>query len=190
MTSNHRTIRAIAILAGMIALIAAAASYGHQTELLLSWGVGIYSYAVPLTVDLLAIICSLALHTKGVAKAGRVAAVVMLTLAGGMAVAANVIAGGTVGAKVANGWMVLAYLGAEWVSAKVRQAQPGKPTPTAQEREKRSAAARKAAATRKRNATATKAKANGRTPRPPKPTDVEALEEAFSAPSAPVSPGA
>ena len=45
MTSNHRTIRAIAILAGMIALIAAAASYGHQTELLLSWGVGIYSYA-------------------------------------------------------------------------------------------------------------------------------------------------
>src|SRR5262249_56207446 len=112
--------RVVQVPAGPIAAIAAGSSYGHQTELLHSWGVGLYSYAVPLTVDLLAIVATVARHTPGLDRSGRRAATSVLCLAGAASVAANLVAGANIGARIANVWCVVAYLAAEYLLAKVQ----------------------------------------------------------------------
>ncbi len=163
-----------------IMIVAAAVSYGHQRELLAQWGVDRFaSLAVPLTVDLLAITCNIALHIPGVARRGFWTSLVVLVAAVAVSGSANFIAGGTLGAKYANLWTVLAYLLSEFVTASVK----------ASAREKdpmRVVAGRKAAATRK----AAPRKTSPRKPRMPKPpaTDVEANKMLAAAGAAPVSP--
>lgn len=164
----------------LIMVVAAAVSYGHQRALLKSWGVDQAAcIAVPLTVDLLAITCNIALHIPDVARRGFWTSLVVLVLAVAVSGTANFIAGGTLGAKCANLWTVVAYLLSEFVTSAVK----------ARTRDKdpvRVAAGRKSAATRKRTARKT-TPARRRTPRLPD-TDVEANEMLLVAGAAPVSP--
>jgi hypothetical protein len=164
----------------LIMVVAAAVSYGHQRALLKSWGVDdVASYAVPLTVDLLAITCNIALHIPDLARRGFWTSLIVLILAVAVSGTANFIAGGTLGAKFANLWTVVAYLLSEFVTSAVRaRTRPKDPV--------RVQAGRKSAVTRKqtsRKTTPTKR----RTPRAPN-TDVEANRMLEVAGVAPVSP--
>lgn len=164
----------------LIMVVAAAVSYGHQRSLLLSWGVDdAAAIAVPLTVDLLAITCNIALHIPDVARRGFWTSLVVLVLAVAVSGTANFIAGGTLGAKCANLWTVVAYLLSEFVTSAVRAR-------TREKDPKRVAAGRKSAVTRK----ATTRKSPTRKPRAPKlpATDVEANKMLAAAGAAPVSP--
>ena len=164
----------------LIMCVAAFVSYGHQRELLATWGVDrVAQYAVPLTVDLLAITCFTVLHIPDVARRGFWTSLVVLILAVAVSGSANFIAGGTLGAKYANLWTVVAYLLSEMVTvtskARARVKDPV-----------RVAAGKKAAANRGR----TTRKTSTRQPRTPKlpATDVEANRMLAAAGAAPVSP--
>ena len=164
----------------LIMIVAAAVSYGHQRALLKSWGVDdVASYAVPLTVDLLAITCNIALHIPDLARRGFWTSLVVLILAVAVSGTANFIAGGTLGAKFANLWTVVAYLLSEFVTSAVKARTRAK-DPV------RVAAGRKASATRKRTTRKT-TPTKLRTPRAPA-TDVEANRMLEVAGVAPVSP--
>lgn len=162
-----------------IMIVAAFVSYGHQRALLASWGVDeVAQWAVPLTVDLLAITCNIALHIPDVARRGFWTSLVVLIAAVAVSGTANFIAGGTLGAKCANLWTVVAYLLSEFVTASVK----------ARAREKdpvRVAAGKKAAQNRKRT-TKTNPTRKPRTPKVPD-TAAEMLALAGSK-VAPVSP--
>lgn len=182
MSSSSSSVKLIRACSTAIMVIAAVISYSHQRHLLLTWGVDdLAAYALPITVDLLAIICTLAIHTEGVARSGRNAAIVVLIAAGLASGTANFVAGGTFGSKLANVWSVVAYLLAEWVAAKVKTAPPAVDP-------KRSEAAKQAAATRKANATR-KAKPRARQPKAPASV-AEANAMLKTAGVAPVSPAA
>ena len=144
----------------LIMVVAAFVSYGHQRELLAQWGVDrVAQYAVPLTVDLLAITCNIALHIPDVARRGFWTSLVVLVAAVAVSGTANFIAGGTLGAKCANLWTVVAYLLSEFVTAAVRAKARAKDP-------KRVAAGKKAAATKARTVRKTTTR-KPRTPRPP-----------------------
>lgn len=163
-----------------IMVVAAAVSYGHQRELLATWGVDrMAQLAVPLTVDLLAITCNIALHIPGVARRGFWTSLLVLIAAVAVSGTANFIAGGSTGAKYANLWTVLAYLLSEFVTASVKQAARVKDPVRVQ-------AGKKSAATRKQSPKSTTTR-KPRTPRPPA-TDVEANKMLARAGVAPVSP--
>jgi len=165
----------------LIMIVAAAVSYGHQRALLATWGVDhTAQYAVPLTVDLLAITCNIALHIPDVARRGFWTSLVVLVLAVAVSGTANFIAGGTLGAKCANLWTVLAYLLSEFVTSAVKARTRAK-DPV------RVAAGRKAARTR---TTATRKASTTRKPRAPKLPDTaaEANKMLAAAGAAPVSP--
>lgn len=115
------TIKVIRVLSLLIMAAAAAVSYSTQRHLFLDWQVDVFTAAIaPIAVDLLAIICTLAVHTDDVARKGRRAAIVVLVLTGSASTAANFIAGQTVGSKVVHASMVVLYLMAEWIAAQVK----------------------------------------------------------------------
>ncbi|MGE5827595.1 MAG: DUF2637 domain-containing protein [Micromonosporaceae bacterium] len=164
----------------LIMVVAAFVSYGHQRELLATWGCDrVAQYAVPLTVDLLAITCNIALHLPELARRGFWTSLIVLILAVAVSGSANYIAGGTPGAKYANLWTVLAYLLSEFVTAAVKvRAREKDPV--------RVAAGKKAAASRKRTTKSTPTR-KPRTPKLPA-TDAEAYRMLALAGAAPVSP--
>jgi hypothetical protein len=165
----------------LIMVVAAFVSYGHQRSLLESWGVDqVAQYAVPLTVDLLAITCNIALHIPDLARRGFWTSLVVLILAVAVSGSANFIAGGTLGAKCANLWTVVAYLLSEFVTAAVKAKARAKDPVRVQ-------AGKKAATTRKRTARKTTTTRKPRAPKLPD-TDVEANEMLEAAGAAPVSP--
>lgn len=175
------TVRVIRICSVAIMSLAAYTSFGHQQALLLSWGVDLQSSVItPITVDLLAIICTLAIHAPGVQPGGRRAAIFVLVTAGSVSVAANYISGGTLGSKIANTWAVVAYLLAEWVAAKVK-AVPPVTAPAVDP--KRSDAARRAHVTRKANASKTKAVTRTRKTRLPASSAPDATSDIITADS-------
>lgn len=144
-----------------IMIVAAAVSYGHQRELLASWGVDhMAQYAVPLTVDLLAITCNIALHIPDVARRGWWTSLLVLIAAVAVSGTANFIAGGTLGAKCANLWTVLAYLLSEFVTASVKARTRAKDPVRVQ-------AGKKAAASRNRSSRKTTTTRKPRAPRLP-----------------------
>ena len=144
-----------------IMVLAAFVSYGHQRQLLESWGCDqVAQYIVPITVDLLAITCNIALHIPGVARRGFWTSLIVLVLAVAASGSANFMAGGTLGAKFANLWTVLAYLLSEFVTASVKASARVK-DPV------RVAAGRKAAVARKRGSRKTTTPRKPRTPKPP-----------------------
>jgi hypothetical protein len=163
-----------------IMVLAAAVSYGHQRALLAEWGSDrMAQFVVPITVDLLAITCNIALHIPDLARRGFWVSLVVLIAAVAASGTANFMAGGTLGAKCANLWTVVAYLLSEFVTASVKaRARTKDPV--------RVAAGKKAAAARKR----TTGKSVTRKPRTPKApaTDVEANKMLAVAGAAPVSP--
>ena len=165
----------------LIMVVAAFVSYGHQRALLAEWGVDqVAQWAVPLTVDLLAITCNIALHIPDVARRGFWTSLVVLIAAVAVSGTANFIAGGTLGAKCANLWTVVAYLLSEFVTAAVKARTRAK-DPV------RVAAGKKAARTR---TTTTTRKAPSRKPRTPKLPDTAAEANRMLAVAgvAPVSP--
>lgn len=163
-----------------IMVLAAAVSYGHQRELLASWGSDrMAQFVVPLTVDLLAITCNIALHIPDLARRGFWTSLVVLILAVAASGTANFMAGGTLGAKCANLWTVVAYLLSEFVTASVKaRARAKDPV--------RVAAGKKAAANRRPSTR----KTTTRKPRAPKLPDTaaEANRMLAAAGVAPVSP--
>jgi len=163
----------------LIMVVAAFVSYGHQRALLADWGVDrVAQYAVPLTVDLLAITCNIALHIPDVARRGFWTSLVVLVAAVAVSGSANFIAGGTLGAKCSNLWTVVAYLLSEFVTSAVKaKARAKDPV--------RVAAGKKAARTR-----TTTRKTPTRKPRAPKLPDTaaEANRMLEVAGVAPVSP--
>jgi hypothetical protein len=134
------------VLSLAIMVAAMVVSYKTQRALFTEWSVDAFTATVaPISVDMLAIICTLAIHTEGVARKGRRAAIIVLLLTGSGSVAANWMAGDTAGSKLVHAAMVVLYLLAEWIAAQVKSAPPAA-DPV------RSLAAKKAAATRKANA--------------------------------------
>ena len=170
-------IRFIRVLSLAIMVAAAAVSYTTQRSLFLLWEVDHFTaFVAPIAVDMLAVLCTMAIHTDGVARKGRSTAIFVLVVTGTASMTANFVAGLTLGSKIVHAGMVVLYLLSEFVAAQVKQAPPAV-DPT------RSEAARRAAQTRKANAAR-----RTRKPRAPRATTVAALEAAYAAESAPVSP--
>ncbi len=170
-------IRVIRVLSLAIMVAAAAVSYSTQRTLFLLWQVDTFTAAVaPIAVDMLAVLCTMAIHTDGVARRGRSTAIFVLIVTGTASMTANFVAGLTLGSKIVHAAMVALYLLSEFVASTVKQAPPAVDP-------KRSEAAKKSAATRKANVAK-----RTRKPRAPKTTTVEQLEQAYRLPSAPVSP--
>lgn len=168
------SIKVIRVLSLLIMAAAAAVSFGTQRALFLSWQVDTFTAIIaPIAVDLLAIICTLAVHTDGVARKGRNTAIFVLVVTGAASVAANTVAGETVGSKIVHGAMVVLYLLAEWIAAQVKSAPPVADP-------KRSEAAKKAAQTRKANAA--KRTRRPRAPRavPVSPATVREIDSAMA----------
>ena len=133
--AEHRTVRAITAMARLIGIIAAAASTGHGMDLLHTWGTGSYSFAVPVTVYLLAGMSALALHTAGAPAPVRLAAPAVLVAAAAAAIGANLAAGPNTAVKATTCFLVAAYLGAQWAATTLhhahhaRTARPGPAAP-------------------------------------------------------------
>jgi hypothetical protein len=107
-------------LAMAIAVVGVVASYGTQVTLLLAHEVGGFSYAIPATIDLLAICAALALQLPSLDTGSRRIAGWILTLAVGVSVAANVTGGHNLIARLAHAWPVIAYLLGELLANRVR----------------------------------------------------------------------
>lgn len=107
-------------LAG-IALVAAGVSYLTQRDLLLDheadW---VTASAIPLTVDLAVINCSLIINSEGVDPEARRLAWAVLGAACAVSIAANCYAGDNVIQRIAHVWCVVIYLGTEAVAARSR----------------------------------------------------------------------
>jgi hypothetical protein len=115
-----RTAKWIGTLAYTIALIGVIGSYGTQVVLLLAHRVGMFSYAIPATIDLLAICAAMALQLPGLDRGSRRIAGVVLTIAMAVSMTANVIEGNDLVARLAHAWPVLAYLLGELLANRVR----------------------------------------------------------------------
>jgi len=105
-------------LALFIMIAAMASSYHTQLALFRVWRVDIFTAVIaPFAVDALAVICSIAIGTRGARGKPLAATVLVVTLGGSMT--ANFIAGATPGSKIVHAAMVLIYLLAELVSSRV-----------------------------------------------------------------------
>ncbi len=112
-------------------MIAAMASSYH-TQLILfadGWKVDLFTAVIaPFAVDALAVICSIAIGTKNASGKKLAATVLVVTLGGSMA--ANFIAGSTLGSRIVHAGMVLIYLMAELVASRVQVAEAKEETTT------------------------------------------------------------
>lgn len=112
--------KAVKRLAYLIAVIGAAASYGTQVELLTSWGVHQpFNWAIPATIDLLAICAAIALQVPSFPDMKSVGAIMVFALVA--SIAANITAGDNVGQKISHAWPVLAYMLAEYIASRMRR---------------------------------------------------------------------
>lgn len=147
-----------------VAIMAAAAyvSYGHQRTLLLDHGAsGQAAAIVPLTVDLLAITCTILVHVKDISRYGFWVALLTLILAVGVSGAANWLAGANDIDRAANLWTVVAYLLSELVTATAKSRK----SPARVQGGVKAAQTRKAQAPRKATAKAP-VKSRQRAPKP------------------------
>jgi hypothetical protein len=95
--------------------VAMGTSYGTQVELFLAHAVGWAAYAVPATIDVIALMSNLALglpRRKGFSRGG-LWFIMILTLT--VSAALNFWAGANFIASTAHVWVVVAYLAAEYV---------------------------------------------------------------------------
>jgi hypothetical protein len=109
-------------LALFIMIAAMASSYHTQLVLFRQWEVDLFTAVIaPFAVDALAVICSIGLGAKDVSGKRLAATVLVVTL--GASMAANFIAGATLGSRIVHAGMVVLYLMAELVASKVRPAE-------------------------------------------------------------------
>lgn len=101
----------------VIAFIGVGVSYGTQVKLLLHHGDDIPSaLAIPLTVDVLGVICFFAVHSNEVRKAGRVLAGIVLPIVCGVSIAWNASGSQDSVARASHVWPVVAYLLGELIA--------------------------------------------------------------------------
>jgi hypothetical protein len=112
-----------------IAAIAAAMSYGHQVTLLDRADLGLYSYAVPITVDVLAFIAAMVRNSDVADDTARRAAMWTLLFAGTASVAANIAVGTNPVQRIVGFWTVAAYLLAEWFVSRLKSPLPPRSSP-------------------------------------------------------------
>jgi hypothetical protein len=106
-------------LALFIMIAAMASSYHTQLVLFRAWNVDLFTAGIaPFAVDALAVICAIGIGTASAQGKGLAAAVLVVTLGGSMA--ANFLAGATLGSKIVHAGMVAIYAMAELVASKVR----------------------------------------------------------------------
>jgi hypothetical protein len=129
-------------------------SFSHIVDLSVRYGSS-SPWASPLLVDSLMLLGRLIRSPKMTKRARRVG--LGLQVFGALAsLAANILAGETVGDRVQGAAVIIGFLIVEWV---VEQVKPVQVDNTAAQQAARTAAAQKAAATRKANADAKKAAA-------------------------------
>ena len=106
--------------ATVIMALAMATSYGTQVELLHEYHVGWAAWAIPLTIDVLALMSNLALTLPRRPDFGRggLWAILIVTLS--VSTVANFAAGANFIASTAHAWVVIAYLASEYVRNWVR----------------------------------------------------------------------
>lgn len=115
-----KTAKVVKKLAYLIAVIGAAASYGTQVELVQSWGIdGVFAYAIPATIDILAICAAIALQIPAFPDRGLVGTILFVALT--VSIAANITAGANAGQKITHAWPVVAYMLAELIANRVRR---------------------------------------------------------------------
>lgn len=111
----------IRVLSVAIMIAAGVTSYTTQHGIFIRWEVDALTAAIaPVSIDMLAVICSVAMHLPNITRTGRVTAVLVLVMAGGGSAVANWMAGSTVGAKAVHVAMVACYLLAETVASQVK----------------------------------------------------------------------
>lgn len=103
-----------------IAAIGTVASYGTQVTLLLANGLGTFSYAIPATIDMLAIAAAMALQIPRLDNVSRKIAGAILSVAVVVSILANVWDAHSPIAAVAHAWPVVAYLLGELLANRVR----------------------------------------------------------------------
>src|SRR5262245_20329695 len=105
-------------LALFIMIAAMASSYHTQLLLFRLWSVDIFTAVIaPFAVDALAVICAIAMGTKGARGKPLAATVLVVTLGGSMT--ANFVAGATLGSKIVHSAMVAIYALSELVASRV-----------------------------------------------------------------------
>jgi hypothetical protein len=103
-----------------IAGIGTVASYGTQVTLLLTNGLGAFSWAIPATIDMLAIAAAMALQIPRLDTVSRKIAGAILMVAVVVSILANVWDAHSPIAAVAHAWPVVAYLLGELLANRVR----------------------------------------------------------------------
>lgn len=107
-------------IAYAIAGIGTVASYGTQVTLLVSEGLGLFSYVIPATIDLLAIGAAMALQIPRLDTVSRRIAGSILTVAVIVSVVANVWDATSGISAAAHAWPVIAYLLGELLANRIR----------------------------------------------------------------------
>lgn len=107
-------------IAYAIAGVGTIASYGTQVTLLVANGLGVFSYAIPATIDLLAIGAAMALQIPRLDTVSRRIAGAILTVAVIVSIVANVWDAHSGIAAVAHAWPVFAYLLGELLANRIR----------------------------------------------------------------------
>lgn len=109
-------------IAYLIAAVGAATSYGTQVELLKEWGMEIWAaYAVPGTIDALAICAAIALAIPFLPEEIRKYATRILTIAVLVSVTANLMGGHNWVTRLGHVWPVVAYLFAEGLATRLNR---------------------------------------------------------------------
>lgn len=103
-----------------IAGVATLASYGTQVSLLLAHKVGIFSFILPATIDLLAIAATMTLMFQEIDNATKKLAGAFLFVAVAVSIAANLMGAENGIAAAGHAWPVVAYLLAEILASRVR----------------------------------------------------------------------
>lgn len=112
----------ILVISPLIMVATAVTSFKAQHAVFLGWEVDSTTAVVaPLSIDLLALLCSLAIHIPGLPTRTKVTAVIVLILTGAGSMVANWMAGETNGSKVVHAAMVLLYLLAESIASQVEE---------------------------------------------------------------------
>ena len=107
-------------IAYVIAGIGTVASYGTQATLLVANNLGLFSYVIPATIDLLAIGAAMALQIPRLDTVSRRIAGTILTIAVIVSVVANVWDAHSGIAAAAHAWPVVAYLLGELLANRIR----------------------------------------------------------------------
>jgi len=103
-----------------IAAIGTVASYGTQATLLSNNGLGIFSFVIPATIDMLAIGAAMALQLPKLDSVTRKIAGAILMVAVAVSICANVWDAHSGIAAAAHAWPVVAYLLGELLANRVR----------------------------------------------------------------------